>query len=686
MRGVRSLVSTILSSRGRLPETDIETVLANGGLHRFSLVFVHKTHATYNPGQNHEVAEFKGDTIVNDVIGQYIVHDVHPVTPLQGLAHFNLLRQWLVSKTVLAGHATTLGFDRVMAHNDSAPAFQRNPRLTRLSMLEDAFEAFVGTVTNECDRVMGTRGCGYAVAGRIVRSLLEEMPMETSLEAITSPKDRLKKVYNALHWPLNTVMLNTTASPPGRPGVRATLRGFFHATPDGRVPRPLEPQERRKISHQQAQLMGTMKETQRAELRTAPLRDLVVPSPLCFVRDVHGVDEKDAETKAAEAGLQHLASFGYVPYPKKEEHDGFAAPGAPPRWDTDEEAPQVCRRLKVTLRAFGVKEDVVEDWVTRRDVVMVFRHALSGAEASPLAQTCEFMGETLLTAAVACSAATVAPALPASEVWLTRFKHTVNSSKLFGRGLYHALELASLGGARGVWWDDTPAGRTDAVETFVGCLRHVLHTQHAPPYLHASGCFHLVAQQVEGALQAALRDGALVVSYQALFDPITRLRELFRQVGWPFSLGHVLPVWEEGGSLPPPAPPLAVSVQGKRRRPLVARPARAHAVLPGGWGTVSDQMGTSVQDARHRAAQAAIDTLIAAGAIAEPTGLLRRYEVLDPQVGGARPSPSHPHLGGSACKGRKRQSARRKNSGTKEKKRGRGKSGRTRRGVGDTGK
>lgn len=650
LHAIQALVTSILSTRGELPAAEVAQVLGAGGLHRFSLVFVHKTHATYSTAANHEVAEFRGDAIVNDVVGHYIVHEVDAAAPLRGVAHCNLLRQRMVSKEALARHAVTLGFDRVMAYNAGAPAFRRDPRLTRWGMLEDAFEAFLGTVATEYDRVVGGVGYGYTVAARVLRSLLGEAPMDTSLEAITPPKDRLKNVFNTLHWPLNAVMLRTAACPGG---ARADLYGFFSGAPEGGggLPRPLQPLERRKLSHEHARRMGTMKETQRAELAEPPLRDLPVPPAVCFVGGVQGVDGKDAEAKAAEAGLRYLATFGYVPYPKEEEGGGDGAasplPGTPP---ADPPEAGGGGRVRAALLAFGMREAMAREWGACPEVVALFRAALAGAARTPFSRMCEFAGETLLTAALCTTAAAVAPALPASEAWLTRFKHTVNSSKLFGRGLYHALDLASLGGAPGGWWEDTPAGRTDAVETFVGCIRHVLHTRYTPPYLHDPSCFSLVAQQVRGVLQTALRDGALVVSYQALFDPITRLRELFRQLGWRFSLHQVLPVWEEGpppgARAPPPAPSSSERERPRRRLPLV-RPARAQARLPGAWGIVAQQEGTSVQDARHRAAQAAIDALIAAGVIAEPAGLVRQYEVRDPQV---RP-PSRAAPAGTRRKG-----------------------------------
>jgi len=150
----------------------------------------------------------------------------------------------------------------------------------------------------------------------------------------------------------------------------------------------------------------------------------------------------------------------------------------------------------------------------------------------------EFLGDTIVNDAVALYIGKTFPEIQ-NVAWMTRIKHTLISKKFLARLAIRAkflghvrfgAELASL-----VVVPHTEKRPNkeylslleDTFEAFIGCLREVVNRKSSP----AVGA--IVAQSM---VCSFLRKEEIPIKYDEIFDPKSRLKEIYDKFHWGFSV------------------------------------------------------------------------------------------------------------------------------------------------------
>lgn len=132
----------------------------------FELAFTHKS---YDPINNYDFLEFKGDSLVNLAICQYIRLRFHNI---RSMAWLNKMSLTLRNTQYLSTLATRQGY-HYLGRYKTLP----NIPLTKKEMLEtmeDYFEAFMGAVSSFFDEKFGI-GVGYSAVFLITKSFFDEL-------------------------------------------------------------------------------------------------------------------------------------------------------------------------------------------------------------------------------------------------------------------------------------------------------------------------------------------------------------------------------------------------------------------------------------------------------------------------------------------------------------------------------
>jgi dsRNA-specific ribonuclease len=158
------------------------------------------THVSIHPEQNYEFLEILGDVTCNKIVVWYIKDRFPVLQNTAGVKVIARLRINLVSKKNFSVLAENLGFADFISY-DKADMKEQKWK----SLLEDVLEAFFGATEMIVDAVVHP-GAGYGVCFRLLRDVLDGLPISLRYEDLYDPITRLKETFD--HYRPNN---------PGRP-------------------------------------------------------------------------------------------------------------------------------------------------------------------------------------------------------------------------------------------------------------------------------------------------------------------------------------------------------------------------------------------------------------------------------------------------------------------------------------
>jgi len=154
------------------------------------------TDSSVDPINNYETYEFIGDSIVNACAASYLLRRFPKVTVVD---FFSKTKARLVSQSELALAADRLNFSQFIRCTPEGYATFKGGRD---AVLENVFEALIGTINLYSDMVFNQIGVGYTISYGIIATILDEVQMGTTRADVVDGRTRLKELYNKLRWSL----------------------------------------------------------------------------------------------------------------------------------------------------------------------------------------------------------------------------------------------------------------------------------------------------------------------------------------------------------------------------------------------------------------------------------------------------------------------------------------------------
>lgn len=173
--------------KGVVSPEDITVLLSDSAMKKYWIrCFTHKSADAKN---NYEGLEFYGDTVLGYVFVSYL-RDLYKDTLNQHKA--TLFLNKYMSKKYQAYLASKMGLVDLVRFDPKHPGAD-------VSIREDVFEAFFGTLNNASDDLI-QKGMGYMYCFNLLRDIFEheelEEPEEIRRDAITE----LKEIYEGMRW------------------------------------------------------------------------------------------------------------------------------------------------------------------------------------------------------------------------------------------------------------------------------------------------------------------------------------------------------------------------------------------------------------------------------------------------------------------------------------------------------
>ena len=175
--------------------TDVES------MKMFELAF---THSSFDEMNNYELVELIGDGVVNASVTAYL-REWDP--NIISVKYLTRLKHNITSKKDLALMAEKAGFypfikigaELYERFAEMTPDFRHGNR-DYMSLLEDCFEAFVGTLKILADSRMNCPAIGFVVGYRFVKSFLQELTISLKYEDVFDAKTRYKELCDRRKW------------------------------------------------------------------------------------------------------------------------------------------------------------------------------------------------------------------------------------------------------------------------------------------------------------------------------------------------------------------------------------------------------------------------------------------------------------------------------------------------------
>lgn len=190
-----------LGSRDNSFKTLIIDVLKKANIHnRYIDIITNKknmklldnafTSSSVNPIDNYEIFEHLGDLSANKFISMYMFKRFPKLNNPRYVKVVARLKINYGSKQSLFEFARRLGFWNFI----SSSLDFRQKRMK--SLLEDVFEAFLGTIEWIIDTETGVIGCGFAIVYQILESLFDDIDISLNYEKLYDAKTRLKELFD----------------------------------------------------------------------------------------------------------------------------------------------------------------------------------------------------------------------------------------------------------------------------------------------------------------------------------------------------------------------------------------------------------------------------------------------------------------------------------------------------------
>ena len=181
-----------------MKQQTIDVVTTDKFMKVFHLARVHKT---YDPDENYELLEFRGDLSLNMAVGEYIVYRWPKYV---NVGYITKIKHHLVSGKVLGILAYKAGFEEFALYGDEVKELIKqdsNPEtnLKYRAILEDMVEAFCGALYKVCLDVYGNP-VAWECVRKFVWSFLEEEKIDVSWTIIYDAKTRFKELCTSMGW------------------------------------------------------------------------------------------------------------------------------------------------------------------------------------------------------------------------------------------------------------------------------------------------------------------------------------------------------------------------------------------------------------------------------------------------------------------------------------------------------
>ena len=196
-----------LLKRGNIKKSRMGEFTGVKCLKMFQTAFTHKT---YDADDNYELVELIGDSIVNYSVIRYLREWDSKIVSVKYLTR---LKHNITSKKELALIAEKAGFFKyIRMGEDLTIKFQamnqdfKHNNKDYKSILEDSFEAFIGTVSILVDKETGVSGTGTEIGYRIIKSFLKESSISLDYKDVFDAKTRYKELCDKRGWDFKHAM------------------------------------------------------------------------------------------------------------------------------------------------------------------------------------------------------------------------------------------------------------------------------------------------------------------------------------------------------------------------------------------------------------------------------------------------------------------------------------------------
>ena len=198
---------TSLLKRGNIGNKHMEKYTSEENLKLFQIAFTHKS---YDPDVNYELPELIGDGIVNFSVTNYL-REWDP--NIVSVKYLTRLKHNITSKKELATIAEKAGFwDHILISDELSEKFKpmtldyKHKNKEYMSLLEDSFEAFIGTVKLVIEKYSDVETIGVTICYQIIKSFLKEIKISLKYEDIFDAKTRFKELCDKRGWDFSTAM------------------------------------------------------------------------------------------------------------------------------------------------------------------------------------------------------------------------------------------------------------------------------------------------------------------------------------------------------------------------------------------------------------------------------------------------------------------------------------------------
>ncbi len=483
---------------GGLTEKRIEEFTDKKSIQQFRIAFIHKS---YGSEDNYELAEFLGDAVGNSCIAFYLKKRFPEISSTTFITR---LKHKYISKAALFEIAENAGFLKHILYGREMQRIVNSPHPYRekdyRSMLEDTFEAVVGTVVTVIDGKT-RNGIGNPIACNIISSFISRIDISLDFEVVFDAKSRLKEVYDKpLGWEITEELERVRAGSQWK----AIIHGYPSLIREGRLA-PFKDEEKplRKTFRKERQIMAVG----------------------------YGTDDKMAANDAAKKVLKILAyEFGI--------HQAKRAIGE----DIKPEMPQLTITSNFKdfivhfLKLGHVKEDKIRKFTTKKSLQQ-FRHSFihKSYGGEELAGLSKYLGDVVIDN---CMVFYLRKRFPdvISVKYLTRLKHNVAENDLLG------LCVEDTGILEYVLYGDKLKGTIERYENphdsedYTGLLKGAFSSLIGTMVTiidnkTIDGAGYIVAYNI---IYHYLNKISMTLDYESVFSNKYRLKEIYDKFKWEF--------------------------------------------------------------------------------------------------------------------------------------------------------
>lgn len=192
-------------SRININPDNFEQILSDENMKKFVKSFTHKSFDSEN---NYELAELIGDGIINSCVVNYLRQTYSELTEVKTITR---IKHNIISKKTLASLAQSEDFlrfirlskeekEKMEVIESRSKQFQsRNKPF--LSLLEDVFEAFIGTLFEIINELFV--GAGYHICYLLLSTFLSKIEIDLTYEGNVDVKTQFKEICDKAGWKLN---------------------------------------------------------------------------------------------------------------------------------------------------------------------------------------------------------------------------------------------------------------------------------------------------------------------------------------------------------------------------------------------------------------------------------------------------------------------------------------------------